>query len=185
MAAPWEDYAPQPAGSPWEAYQDTKPATRMDKFQQGLRDPIDGGAQLLTNILPRGIVAAGNRADNWLSEKTGVVTSIPEGGLNQVQTERNRAYEARRAAAGDEGFDGYRLLGNVANPVNFLPGAALPNVATLPARVALGAGVGAVNGALAPVNEGDYAANKAKQIGYGAIGGGVMPVALGGRLSRH
>lgn len=154
-------------------------STRTSRFAQGLRDPLDGGAQLLTNILPKSMVEAVNSANNWVAEKTGLVAPIPEGGLNQVQAERNQAYEADRAAAGETGFDGYRALGNVLNPVNFVPGAALPRAVSLTGRAAAGATVGAVNGAIAPVNSGDFATEKAKQIGLGAIGGAFVPSVLG------
>ncbi len=51
-ANPFAKYAAQPdAASPAQL-------SRMDKFARGLRDPIDGGAQLLTNMLPRGLLGA-------------------------------------------------------------------------------------------------------------------------------
>ena len=154
-------------------------STRTSRFTQGLRDPLDGGAQLLTNILPKSLVNAGNNANNWLAEKTGLVAPIPQGGLNESQAERNQAYESNRAASGDTGFDGYRALGNIFNPVNFIPGAALPRAASLAGRAAAGATVGAANGAIAPVNSGDFATEKAKQIGLGAVGGAAVPAVLG------
>lgn len=156
-----------------------EPITRVDKFVRGLRDPIDGGAQLLTNLLPKRLVDAGNSANNWLADKTGLVASIPGGGLNQVQAERNQAYEADRTGAGESGFDGYRTLGNIFNPVNYIPGAALPRAVSLAGRTAAGAVVGAANGAIAPVNSGDFAIEKAKQIGLGALGGAAVPSVLG------
>lgn len=49
---------------------------------------------------------------------------------------------------------------------------------------AAGAGIGAVSGALAPVNQGDdYWTEKAKQVGTGALVGGMMPIASEGALS--
>lgn len=154
-------------------------STRTSRFTQGLRDPLDGGAQLLTNILPKSLVNAGNTANNWLAEKTGLVAAIPQGGLNESQAERNQAYESKRAASGETGFDGYRALGNIFNPVNFIPGAALPRAASLAGRATAGATVGAANGAIAPVNSGDFATEKTKQIGLGAIGGAAVPAVLG------
>ena len=153
-------------------------STRTSRFTQGLRDPLDGGAQLLTNILPKSLVNAGNTANNWLAEKTGLVAPIPLGGLNESQAQRNQAYESNRAASGETGFDGYRTLGNIFNPVNFIPGAVLPRAASLAGRVAAGATVGAANGAIAPVNSGDFSTEKAKQIGLGAVGGAAVPAVL-------
>lgn len=170
--------------------------TRMDRILQGMRDPIDGGAQLLTHMLPKGLVDAGNSANNWLADKTGLVARIPEGGVDQQIKEREAAYqEAHRASQPatlsslitgqkeDPGFDGYRMLGNVASPVNIAAASRLPQLASLGGRVALGAGYGAGSAALAPVVEGDFPSEKLKQIGTGAAFGGAMPVATGA-LSR-
>lgn len=156
------------------------PASRLDRFARGLRDPIDGGAQLLTNLLPAGMVSAGNQFNNWVADKTGLVAPIPVGGVNQMQADSNRQYEAQRAASGDTGFDGYRVLGNIVSPANLVPGALVPKAATLAGRVAAGAGIGALNGAMSPVNEGDFATEKAKQIGVGALTGGAVPAVLAG-----
>ena len=45
---------------------------------RGMRDPIDAGAQMLTNALPAGVVNAGNRLNNWLAHKTGLVARLRE-----------------------------------------------------------------------------------------------------------
>jgi hypothetical protein len=153
---------------------------KTDRFLQGMRDPIDGGAQLLTNILPERVVSAGNRLNNWLADKTGAVARIPEGGLNQAISERSRQYEADRAGPDGAGFDWPRLAGNVLNPVSLAMGVGAPAAATMAGRMAVGAGVGAVNSALSPVNEGDFATEKAKQLGAGAVLGGVAPLVAGG-----
>lgn len=154
--------------------------SKTDRMAKGLRDPIDGAAQLLTNMLPAGIVNSGNKLNNLLADKTGLVERLPEGGLNEFQSDNDRDYEARRLAGGETGFDGYRVLGNLANPVNYLPGALLPKVTTLASRVAAGAGVGALTSALAPVSDGDFANEKTKQIGMGVVAGGVMPILTSG-----
>ena len=124
MAAPWEQYQSEATNeAPWEAYKssaepsggasggwDAPPMSRMDRFSQGLKDPINGGAQLLTNLLPKGVVDAGNTANNWLADKTGLVGRLPAGGVDQQVREQETKYQARR---GDSGLDGYRLAGNV------------------------------------------------------------------------
>jgi hypothetical protein len=58
--------------------------TTSDKFAQGLKDPLDASAQLLTHILPKGVVNAGNKFNNFLADKTGLVARLPEGGLDQA-----------------------------------------------------------------------------------------------------
>lgn len=157
-----------------------EPQTRTDRFVKGLRDPIDAGAQLLTNALPEGVVTAGNRLNNWLADKTGIVGRLPEGGVDQQVREGEQTYQQARAAAGGEGFDGYRALGNLVSPANVAVASRLPAAATLSGRVATGAAGGALFGALSPVAEGDFAEQKAKQMGMGAAVGGALPVLTGG-----
>lgn len=189
MSGPWEDYAPQAKvdSGPWNDFAPASPAaqaaplTRADKLIKGIRDPIDGGAQLLTHLLPNSVVNAGNQLNNWLADKTGLVARLPEGGVDQQVRDSNADYEARRKAAGETGIDGYRALGG------FVP-SALITAATggtgaglgLAGRVGLGATQGAVSGALAPATSNDnYWAEKTKQVGMGAGLGAAVPAAFG------
>lgn len=171
----------------------TEKQTRMDRVVQGMRDPLDGAAQLLYNALPKSVVKAGDAANNWIAEKTGFLQKVPEGGIDQQIREREVAYqEARRASmpatlsgqiTGEKegaGFDGYRLIGNVASPMNIAAASRLPKAASIAGRIGVGAGFGAANGATAPVfSDGDFASEKLKQMGIGAAFGGAMPVATG------
>lgn len=161
-----------PAGPPPE------PMSRVDKIMKGVRDPIDGGAQLLTNALPKGFVQAGDKLNNWLADKTGLVGRLPDGGVDAQVRQSEVAYQAKRKAAGESGFDGYRTIGNVVSPANL----AIPTggaAATLGGRIVAGAASGAGSAALAPVTEGDYWKGKMAQVGTGAADGGAMPLILG------
>ena len=166
-----------PTGGGASGSWDASPMSRTERFKQGLKDPINGGAQLLTNFLPKGIVDAGNSANNWLADKTGLVGRLPEGGVDQQVRENEAQYQARR---GDTGLDAYRLLGNVANPANVAVAARLPQAASLLGRVGVGAGGGALSGLLNPVTEGDFNSEKAKQVGVGAAFGGAVPALTSG-----
>jgi hypothetical protein len=159
------------------------PVSRMDKVMKGATDPIEGAAQLLTHILPQGVVNAGNQANNWLADKTGLVPKIPQGGMNQLVADGEREYQAKRAAAGESGFDGYRTLGNVASPANVAIASRMPLGASLASRIAMGAGGGAATAAMNPVTDGDYWGNKGQQIATGAAFGGAVPV-VSGAVSR-
>ena len=165
--------APAPATGP----------SRTERFTRGLRDPIDGGAQLLANLLPDGLVQGVNRANNWLADKTGLVARLPEGGVDQQVREANADYEARRAAAGQSGIDGYRLLGNVVSPANAAIATRAPAAASLAGRIGVGMAGGAASGALAPVADGEFWDEKAKQAGVGAALGGLVP-AVGAGVAR-
>lgn len=156
------------------------PLSRMEKLGRGLMDPISGGAQLLTNLLPEGVVRAGNQANNWLADKTGLVARLPEGGVDQQVREQEADYAARRAAGGESGIDGYRLLGNVLSPANAAIALRAPAAASLAARVGVGAAGGAASASLAPVGEGEFWSEKGQQAATGAALGGLLPAAGAG-----
>lgn len=151
------------------------------RFGQGLRDNIDGGAQLLTKMLPARVVEGGNKLNNWLADKTGLVGRLPEGGVDQQVREQEAAYRQQRKASGQEGVDWARLAGNVLSPANLAVASKLPAAASLVGRVGMGALGGGVASALAPVTTGDdFALEKAKQIGIGAATGGAVPAVAAG-----
>lgn len=168
------------------------PVSRLEKFGMGVMDPIHGGAQLLTHILPTPVVDAGNAFNNWLADKTGLVAKVPERNLSSLITggptgvdklvaDREAAYQAKRTAAGEEGFDGYRVMGNVLSPANMAVASRLPQATSLLGRMAVGAGSGAATSTLNPVVGGDdYASEKATQIGTGAMWGGATPAVASG-----
>ena len=171
---------PKGAQGTWDA-----PAmSRTKKIGKGLADPIEGAAQLLTNILPDAVVNAGNAANNWLSDKTGMVAKIPQGGMNELVKQNEAKYQAERAAAGESGFDGYRTLGNVASPANLALASKLPVAASLAGRIGTGALGGGASALSNPVTGEDFWGEKGKQVAAGAAFGGVTPVVTGalGRL---
>lgn len=187
MSGPWEAYQQRQEAGPWEAYARQKPQepepqaapSHGERFAQGLRDPIDGGAQLLTKLLPDAVVQAGNRANNWLADNTGLVGRLPAGGVDQQVREREAAYQSARGP--DAGVDWARIGGNVLSPANIALGARAPQMATLGGKVLAGAGMGATSAALNPVaGGGDFTADKLAQIGVGAAGGAAVPALLAG-----
>lgn len=157
-----------------------QPMSRLEKLGRGAMDPINGGAQLLANLLPKGVVDAGNRANNWLADKTGLVARLPEGGIDQQVREAEADYAARRAAAGESGIDGYRLLGNLLSPANAAMALRAPVAASLTGRAGIGAATGAASSGLAPVGSGDFWNEKGKQVATGAAVGGALPAVASG-----
>lgn len=181
MANPFDQFD-QPSSNPFDKFdnQPIAPISRTERFGKGLRDPVDAGAQLLTHILPNSVVDAGNKFNNWVAEKTGLVGKLPDGGVDQQIKEAEREYQQRRSAGGESGFDAYRMLGNVVNPANLAAAAKLPQAASLAGRIGVGAGFGAGSGsAFTPVIDGDFWAEKGKQAGIGAVAGGVVPLIAG------
>ena len=158
-----------------------QPLSRMDKIGAGLADPIHGGAQMLTQMLPQGLVNAGNRVNNWLADNTGLVARLPEGGVDQQVRAREDQYQAQREAAGESGLDGWRMFGNIASPANLALAKLAPLKGALAAKTAAGAGIGAASAALAPVvGAGDFADQKTSQMAIGGAFGAATPALVQG-----
>ena len=81
-------------------------------------------------------------------------------------------YSANRAAAGETGFDGWRMLGNVATPTALVGGGA-----SLPARAAIGMVQGAGNGYLDFNPENTESGNATRAALGGVVGGAVNAAA--------
>lgn len=159
-----------------------QPMAASDRFVQGMRDPVDAGAQMLTKALPAGVVDAVNRGTKFvnnlpvlggITKALGMTPANPEQ-IDQGIAQREANYQA------PEGIDWARIGGNVAST---LPAAVAAPVGTgLAARTGIGAATGGVFGAFNPVtqNQGNFAEEKLKQVGAGAISGGLLaPVAAG------
>lgn len=152
-----------------------------ERFVKGLQDPVDAAAQMLTRALPTGVVNAVNSATSAvnnapvigpITKALGMVPATNQD-INQTITKSNQQYDTQRKAAGGQGFDAYRLLGNIA--VNAPLAYVAPNPASLTGAVASGAATGAAGGALTPVNNSqpgdDFWQQKLKQLGMGALTG--------------
>lgn len=144
---------------------------------QGLRDPIDAGAQLL----PRGLefaTSAGGLAPNAVSNFFGQEAQKVDTGIAQAE----REYQQSRQATGSSGMDLARIGGNIASPANLAIASRLPAAATTSGRVVTGGLLGATGGAMQPVNveeNPDFASTKLGQVVLGGVTGGVMTPILG------
>lgn len=168
---------PKPDMSPRIKPQPVQQATTMDKVFKGMADPVEGAAQLMYNALPQGVQQAGDKFNNWLADHGVPVGRIPEGGLNEQIRQNETGYQNSRAAAGESGFDGMRLAGNVASPANLIVASKAMKAASLPGKVLAGGTAGAAQSAMMPVTEGgDYWGEKGQQVGTGAAVGGALPV---------
>lgn len=155
----------------------------LERVGQGIRDPIDAGAQLLAHAVPSGVSDAVNSATGYVNslpvigtvtKALGMTPATPQQLDTGIQA-REQQYQAGRTAAGQTGTDWARLGGNV---VGTAPLAALAPAATgmgILGNAAVGAGLGAANGALTPVTDGgdNYWGQKGSQVGTGALVGGI------------
>jgi hypothetical protein len=169
------------------------PMSIMDKIAKGMRDPLDGAAQLFEHVMPQGFNDANHAVNNWLADKLdpngAVLAKIPDAtdkksGFDTLINQQEQDYQAKRAQAGESGFDGYRTIGNVVSPMNLAVASRLPAAAAT-ASLGIKAGVGALGGsALAALNpvtgDGDYWKNKGLQTAIGGAMGGSVPVVAAG-----
>ena len=167
------------------------PASAGRSFMQGLTDPIQGGAQLLVNSLPAGLVSGVNRAAEAVNNAPyigpvtralGMTPATPQQITDQT-VRREDAYAAERGASGN-GIDWMRGVGQVAASV---PAAvALPTGASILGSVGAGAATGAGMSALQPVDNpgANYWDEKIGQATTGGmIGGATGPVGyIAGRM---
>lgn len=138
-------------------------------FLRGMRDPIDAGAQMLTRGL-ESVAPAGSDFEKYMQQQRQNIE-----GINQ-QAEQD--YKQNWRQGEDTGLDVGRIAGNIAGTLPVA--AAVPGAAatTTLGRVGYGAGLGAVSGALQPVDTSqgqDFGEKKAEQVGIGAAFGAVSP----------
>lgn len=146
----------------------------------GLMDPIDGLAQLA----PRAgefVTSGGGFFPNPVSEWFGSEAK----GVDDVVKSRNQAIEGYRQSAGRGGVDLVRIGGNIANPVNVLPGLSVAGKAsqagvTATNLAARGAMAGGLSAGMQPVlNTDNYLTEKLSQVGMGGVTGGIAAPVVG------
>lgn len=168
-----EQAAQKPQASLRQKIQSSMPM----RIFQGMRDPIDAGAQLL----PRGlefVTSAGGLAPNPISEFFGSEAQRVDTGIAQSE----REYQQARQATGQEGADIARLAGNVVSPANLALASKLPTATTTGMRVLQGGALGGFGGALSTVNveeNPDFAATKLGQMATGAAAGAIATPIFG------
>lgn len=126
--------------------------TRARGFAMGGAEPGMGLVQMATNAIPGD---SGKKVNDLLNQK-------------------EAAYQSERGK--DAGFDGARILGNMA--VSAIPAAKVAPAASIGMRALQGAGIGAASGLANPVLGDDQSNFLGSKIQQGVIGG-----ALGGVLS--
>lgn len=210
MAGPWEKFQSAESDGPWAKFGDSSPAVEQPKarldavsepnwfeqqlakitlpesanwglnrargFVMGAADPVVGGVQLLANAV-NNFTKSPTLSSLVTGEKNGWGDKV-----NKAIAEKEKQYQDERKSVGADGVDLARFSGNVASPVNLIAAAKIPMASTIGGRVAQGAGLGAVGGAMEPITDtskSDYAEQKAAQIGLGAAFGGVAAPVLG------
>jgi hypothetical protein len=134
-------------------------------FMMGLKDPITGGAQMLPRALA-GVTSGFGAFENPVSE----FFSSEAKRMDELARAEELAYQQQRQARGETGFDVPRLAGNVLNPATIVPAARAAQVVSGVGKTAQTVAGGVAGGVMQPVTEeGDFASQKAQQIGLSAV----------------
>lgn len=169
-------------------------------YTRGLRDPIDAMAQMLPRLLSQATSLGGNvenEVSRFFAEQAASVDA-----LNLAVEQK---YQEQRKTEGREGLDVKRIAGNIVNPANLAVAARAPSAIASAANVAsklpfmATVGQKAVQASMTPVGQAviggsaagllepifdlegkDFATEKAKQAGLGAVIGGATQKTLSG-----
>jgi len=122
------------------------------RFIQGIYDPVVGAGQIADRLLV-------NPIRQMISPGATSMEDVVKYGAGDIG-----------GPSGTDGFDGARLLGNLANPMSWMgPGRGVQALA----------GSGAVQGAMQPVEGDNFWTNKAMQVGVGAGVGAALGKVVG------
>lgn len=164
-------------------FKQTMLASPVGAFARGSKDFIDAGAQLLPRSISFAASLGGmypNQVSEWADKEAGRV--------DEMNAEGFKEYAGARFAADKEGFDGFRLAGNVIGPGalgvarTFSRLAPALSTATTAARIKSGAIGGATGGLMTPVedtSETSFGMQKTGQVLAGGVGGAVVSPVVG------
>ena len=130
--------------------------------KQVVRETLTAGAGSLPQRIIKGAI---------VNPVLGTLQLTGSPGVKELAQEVDTATQKGRAEQGSTGFDWAEFIGSLGNPQNFL--VPLKGASTL-GTVGRGAGAGAVAGATQPVLDEDFAAEKLKQVLFGAGAGGAL-----------
>lgn len=177
-----EQWPGQPAP---EAPQRVAPSTPGSRFRAGLVDYAHGGAQLLANAMPQGVVDAVNNATAWVNRQPVIGPVTQALGMTPATPQQLNEQVRQREAEQEAAYRAELQQPEGALPANWarIGGRIIPGVAaalatrnpqTLTGAIGQGAVMGAGQGAMEPVAapEGEYWGQVGQNAGLGAITGG-------------
>lgn len=185
-----ENFSAKP--TPEQEYLASKPV----RLAKGMKDPIDGLAQIAARVpgasyvnraadavggfLNRNIFNNVGLPGDFAGEVLGIRGATPQQ-IDADIRDSNKEYEAARKATGNEGFDFVRTAGNIASPANVVAAKVAP-VARVTApmkQVALrSAAGGAAGAAMQPTMGENFGTEKVLQTLTGAGAGAVLGPAV-------
>src|ERR1700720_1703924 len=75
-------------------------STHLGEIGAGIMDPVEGGGQLIANMLPEPVEQGLNKANNWLADNVpgGLIRKLPEGGKNEQMRQREADIQKQRGS---------------------------------------------------------------------------------------
>lgn len=160
---------------PAQAAPAARPPSAVERLATGLGDPLRAAEQIGARAIERGQDSGLMRVLRSNPNIAAVMDqAVPPETPQQVDAriaDRERGYQAARAAGGGSGFDPLRVAGNVAATLPVA--AAMPMGGGLLGSAAAGATQGAALSALQPSTSGNFADDKKAQMEMGAALGAV------------
>ncbi len=161
---------PMKGGGDWQVVKEEHDkSTTLGQMGTGFMDPIEGGAQLLSHVMPEPVRNTINTFNNWVSKKTGLVAELPPGGMDQRVQEREAAIREYRGVNRDN-IDWARMGGDLLNPMNYIGGGGIGGASKL-ANIGRAGAAGLGASAVQPASDPDYWREKQKQAVIGTVFG--------------
>lgn len=145
---------------------------------KGAYDPLLGVGQLAQNVMPDAVMNLGRKLTDpvvnaFMGGEPQDTSNTSTADFNQMVGRTEQGYQSKRAAAGQEGLDWWRVGGTVANPMTWIGPSG--QVSSAYQAIKAGAQSGLYQALLQPVTTpGNFALNKTLQEGAGAVIGGTL-----------
>lgn len=157
------------------AQQHANKTTTGEQMATGFMDPVEGGGQLISELMPESVRGTLDQFNNWMAKNSGgLIRELPPGGKSQQIREREHQIEEKRGIEKGN-IDWARGAGDLLNPVNYIGGGLIGGTSKLmnAGRAVLG-GVQAAS--TSPAADPNFWREKSKQM----LLGGVFGLGIGG-----
>jgi len=168
------DTPPEAVDAAMEEYakEHANKTTTGQQMVRGFMDPVEGGGQLISELLPESVRSTMDQFNNWLAKYSGgLIRELPPGGKSQQMRAREAQITQERGVDKDK-LDWPRMAGDVLNPVNWMGGLGGAGKVANIGRALAG---GVTAGAISPVADPNYWREKGKQ----TLLGGAFGLTLG------
>lgn len=155
-------------------------STTVGQTLTGMADPVEGGGELVSDVLPKPVTGVLDKINNAIAPYSGgLIRALPEGGKPEQM--RQREAEIAKTRGANTSMDWARMAGNILSPVNWIGLGLGPEVKA--GMTTLEKGVvgmekaeiaGATSAAMQPTTSDDRAKEKMFQLATGTGIGAIL-----------